>query len=572
MWHGEAANVTKVLDDPVLLRPPPLHRHMPVLGEQGGGMGGDPDGIVRMLAARVGGNFWGKAPSFTRPVIVTATDREQRKYGQGRLARLLDCVLRTVPARNMVLVVRHPHGTAARMARYHGIACLTEPVDPHAILDAAQEIHSLGTGDIVRLAALRGLRAWRYDSDLVACPVTYDHCVRDLTVRTGYTDPFTHRPVPLGRIIDILSLWRNRIMMNREIAVCVGMAVWKRKRIGEFLAQSPGYPAFRRRAAEALGLAVRKRGAIVGWATRLPKDMAQIARESNVPLWRMEDGFVRSVGLGSDLCVPCSIFVDRRGIYYDPSGPSDLEHILATTTFDAPLLARARRLIHRMVDGGVTKYGRTSDTTQRPDWQAGNRRVILVPGQVDDDLSVRRGGGAIQGNQQLLRAVRERNPDAFVIYRPHPDVDAGHRAGHLQPAEIMKYANHVSRGGSITTIMMQVDEIHTLTSLAGFEALLRNRTVVTYGVPFYSGWGLTTDLGNVPCARRNRSLSVDALVAGTLLLYPLYLDPVTGLPCEIETLLDRFGEGHIWRISLLTRLRRLQGKLTSLCGRRNNNE
>ena len=562
-----------VPDDAFLLHAPPLRRHMPALASRGTGMA-DADGVARILRARVGGEFWAPAPRAVRPVIVTASAAEQRRHGQARMAIVLDRVLRHVRRDAVILVARDRYGAAARMARKRGIAAVHGPVDPHALLDGAREVHSLGMGDLVRLGALRGLRAMRYDAADDAPPraVTRDWCVHDLTVRTVYVDPFDETTVPLGRMVDILSLWRARILSGREIAACVGMALWKRERIGEFLPHAPGHPVFCRGAAAALRVARRAPGggAVAGWATRLPEGMVRDAQAVGVALWRVEDGFVRSVGLGSDLCPPCSIFVDRRGIYYDPSGPSDLEHILATTDFDAEILERAGRLIRRMVDGGVSKYGRADAVVPQPDWDAGGRRVLLVPGQVADDLSVRAGGGAIQGNLELLRAVREHNPDAFVIYRPHPDVDAGHRAGHLHDAQIMQYANRVSRGGGITTLMMQVDEIHTLTSLAGFEGLLRGLSVVTYGVPFYAGWGLTRDLGDVPCVRRNRSLTIKALVAGTLLLYPLYIDPLTRLPCEVETLLGRFGEKQVWRPSILTRVRQLQGKLTHLCGRRNN--
>jgi capsular polysaccharide export protein len=76
-----------------------------------------------------------------------------------------------------------------------------------------------------------------------------------------------------------------------------------------------------------------------------------------------------------------------------------------------------------------------------------------------------------------------------------------------------------------------------MTSLAGFEALIRGRSVAVHGRPFYAGWGLTEDLA--PGADRGRRLALDELVAGTLLLYPLYLDPVTLKPCSAEQLLDR---------------------------------
>jgi capsular polysaccharide export protein len=70
-------------------------------------------------------------------------------------------------------------------------------------------------------------------------------------------------------------------------------------------------------------------------------------------------------------------------------------------------------------------------------------------------------------------------------------------------------------------LLQAADEVHVLTSLAGFEALLRGKAVTCYGQPFYAGWGLTHDM--TPHARRTRSLQLDELVAGALLLYPLYL-------------------------------------------------
>ena len=64
-----------------------------------------------------------------------------------------------------------------------------------------------------------------------------------------------------------------------------------------------------------------------------------------------------------------------------------------------------------------------------------------------------------------------------------------------------------------------------MTSLTGFDALLRGKRVVVYGRPFYSGWGLTEDKGEAfPAGRRERALSLDELVAGALLHYPLYYD------------------------------------------------
>jgi len=112
-----------------------------------------------------------------------------------------------------------------------------------------------------------------------------------------------------------------------------------------------------------------------------------------------------------------------------------------------------------------------------------------------------------------------------------------------------------------------IDALHVLTSLAGFEALLRGKQVVTHGVPFYAGWGLTRDLGAVP-ARRTARRSLAELVAAVLILYPRYLDPVTRLPCPAEVLVDRMIADVAATPSFLERLRTLQGKVRRKFARR----
>jgi capsular polysaccharide export protein len=192
------------------------------------------------------------------------------------------------------------------------------------------------------------------------------------------------------------------------------------------------------------------------------------------------------------------------------------------------------------------------------------KRKLFVPGQVEDDRSVATGGAGIYSNIDLLQRVRTLNPDAFILYKPHPDVDAGHRLGAIPDDEALSHANHIIRGVSTAAIIPAVDEIHTLTSLAGFEALIRRRKVVVYGQPFYSGWGLTTDLA--PVERRKRKLSLEELIAGSLVLYPRYFDPVTRLSCGPEILIERLSHPELWRPGALVILRRLQGDLMRRIG------
>lgn len=529
-----------------------------------------PELAATICQARIGGSFWAPRPSFGRPIILALCSRVSAQAAEPFVSGLM----RRFPAQALLLVTAAANHGARRLARRTGIAEILLPADPHGLLDHAEEIHQLGPGDIAILGALRGLPTRWY-----ARPQDTDgHVLTSQDIRTGlaqacrYVDPFTGMPATLAATIDLLLLWKDILTQNRKIALCGGMSLWKRRRMARFFSSAPGHPPFGNRVSAAVRASLAHGGtqAIAAWATRIPHRLETTIRREEVPLWRVEDGFVRSVGLGSDLRTPASIILDKRGIYYDPRQPSDLEHILATTLFDDRIRQRARTIIDRLIRDGISKYGRSAGGGSRPDWPAQtSRTVILVPGQVADDLSVRCGGGEIQGNLALLQAVRERNPAAFVIYRPHPDVDAGHREGRLDDAIIRRYADHVSRGGAITAAVSHVDEVHTLTSLAGFEALLRGVKVVTYGVPFYAGWGLTIDRGIIP-ARRNRTLTIEELAAGTLLIYPRYLDPVTELPCPLETLLSRLGDEKLWRPTPLMRVRRLQGRMKTLiaAGRR----
>jgi capsular polysaccharide export protein len=130
-----------------------------------------------------------------------------------------------------------------------------------------------------------------------------------------------------------------------------------------------------------------------------------------------------------------------------------------------------------------------------------------------------------------LLAVRKREPQAYVVFKPHPDVLTGNRRGTTPDAATGLYDELVEHA-PVDECLKVVDEVHTMTSLVGFEALLRELPVVTYGQPFYAGWGLTEDA--VPPPRRARRLSLDALVAGALLRYPRYYSFRIGAFCTAE--------------------------------------
>ena len=171
---------------------------------------------------------------------------------------------------------------------------------------------------------------------------------------------------------------------------------------------------------------------------------------------------------------------------------------------------------------------------------------MLVPGQVADDWAVMVGRPAefppaANLNAVLLQRVRDSNPGACVIFKPHPDVEHLGRAGALDDRQA-RHADIIARDISLDQLLPLVARVETYSSLAGFEALLRGVAVITHGVPFYAGWALTRDRAEAP--RRGRTRSLDELVAAALIHYPRYWDFVTGLACPPEVALDRLGQAR----------------------------
>jgi capsular polysaccharide export protein len=252
---------------------------------------------------------------------------------------------------------------------------------------------------------------------------------------------------------------------------------------------------------------------------------------------RIEDGFLRSSGLGADLVRPLSLVIDDLGIYYDATRPSRLEYSLQNNQLDETVRERARALRERLVDLDLTKYNLGKASWTRPET---SQRVLLVVGQVETDASIRLGSPDVKSNIELLRRVRNENPSAYIIYKPHPDVVAGLRKRGAGEDESSKIADEViSQPVALGSLLPQIDEVHTMTSLLGFEALLRGAKVVCHGLPFYADWGLTED--RVACARRTRALSLDELVHGALIAYPRYYNFERNCFVEPEQAIDQLA-------------------------------
>lgn len=269
-------------------------------------------------------------------------------------------------------------------------------------------------------------------------------------------------------------------------------------------------------------------GQVLVWASKVTAALKAACGEANVPLLFMEDGFLRSKGLGSEHVEPSSLVIDGRGIYYDASEPSDLEHLLEHETLPDAELEAARTLRSLIVSRGLSKYnvGQRTGFEQLPD----DRQIVLVAGQVGDDASIRRGTGTISTNLMLLRQVRLDNPDAYIIYKPHPDVELGRRWGRIGPHVVLRYANMIASDLAPDLAIGAADKVCVMTSLLGLEALMREKPVVCYGLPFYAGWGLTED--RMSTQRRTQARSLDEVLAAAYIRYARYIDVATLQPSD----------------------------------------
>jgi capsular polysaccharide export protein len=450
--------------------------------------------------------------------------------------RMLEAALQEHPQLPVLLKV-HPdvvagrkrgHFSALTPAQRRRVTIVADEAHPCALLEGSTAVYTVTSqmgfeallwGKPVRCFGMPFYAGWGLTRDELAPPArraaaqprTLEDLVHAALIEyPRYLDPETGRRCEAERLVEWMGLQRRMRARFAPQVHALGFSRWKKPIVRAFLGGSQVH--FVERLSQ-----VPAGATLAVWGTRAVPTAGQSHGPARV--LRLEDGFLRSVGLGADLVWPLSWVVDGGGLYYDAGAPSDLERLLATAEFDPTLLARAAALRERILALGLTKYNVGNGHWRRPE---GRHRVILVPGQVESDASIARGAPQLRTNMALLQAVRRTAPDAWVVYKPHPDVVAQLRRAGADEHEARRYCDEIVTDAPMQSLLESVDEVHVLTSLAGFEALLRGRRVRTYGCPFYAGWGLTEDM--VPMPRRTRRLTLDALVAAALILYPTYID------------------------------------------------
>ena len=409
-----------------------------------------------------------------------------------------------------ILIKTHPEALLGTRAGYFSnadtsdrVSLCMDSISPWRLFDGARAVYTVSSG--LGLEAIWcGLKphvfggpiyaGWGLSQDRRTFPRRTRTLTREqlfegaLINYPSWYEPASDALCEFETVISALEAQARAWRQDREGHVAVGMRLWKRGHFRKVFATTKPVRFANSPAKATAAARATKRDLLVWGGSPLPEPV------SGQKTWRVEDGFLRSKGLGAALVPPLSLIMDDRGLYFDPRTPSLLETLIEENR-RIPLaeIERIRTVIARIQALDLTKYNISG--AEAPNLPDG--RKILVIGQVEDDASIRLGTSDIKTNADLLRAARRAEPDAQLLYKPHPDVEAGLRIG-VVPDDVIRESRAIAcPNTSPGSLLKSVDELWTMTSTMGFEALLRGLPVTCAGLPFYAGWGLTTDLSPI---------------------------------------------------------------------------
>ena len=262
----------------------------------------------------------------------------------------------------------------------------------------------------------------------------------------------------------------------------------------------------------------------------------------------LEDGFIRSVGLGIDNSPSFSWVEDDIGIYYDATVPSKLENILNTYDFanDTKLMSTAKKAIELILKHNISKYNDApivdDEFCKRYDLDGGEilkqvqddykvggvnhcDKNILIITQTAGDSSLEYGLANQFSTVEIINTAIKENPNRNICLKIHPDVLTSKKKSDISINEIPSFVKVISENVNPISLLKYFDKVYTKTSGMGFEALLMGCECVCFGMPFYAGWGITDD--RIFCDRRVQNLSIEEVFAAAYILYTRYVNPYT---------------------------------------------
>ena len=258
----------------------------------------------------------------------------------------------------------------------------------------------------------------------------------------------------------------------------------------------------------------------------------QLASKFNTSYALLEDGFIRSLGLGVEEYPSFSLVEDDVGIYYDATSPSKLENILNAYDFssDEKLMKDAYRAIELIKKHNISKYN-NSKALESDFFNNKDEQRVLVIAQTAGDASLKYGMLDNYTTNDMIDAALLENPNAKVYLKIHPDVLSGKKESDIDIESVKKKCIIIEENVNPISLLKHFNKVYTKTSGMGFEAILVGCKCVCFGMPFYAGWGITDDRSS--CDRRKRELSIEEVFAAAYILYTRYHNPYTKKDSDI---------------------------------------
>lgn len=276
-----------------------------------------------------------------------------------------------------------------------------------------------------------------------------------------------------------------------------------------------------------------------GWGHKpTAAKVRKIARDRGKPYLAFEDGFLRSL-LPGGAELPLAMIMDRTGIFYDASQPSDMEACInrrrylgsdpaVSQTIELLRASRLSKYNHAVIDSLSGLGLRSADRQDR----------VLVIDQTAGDASILGAGAGSYTFDQMLRTAATENPEAEILLRVHPETMLGHKAGNFSAVRLESLAERNAALGRCLAegrlrltpepinpweLLEGCAKVYCVSSQLGFEALLSGCEVHCFGMPFYGGWGITRDR-MVAAPPRRGPATLEAVFAGAYLDYSFYID------------------------------------------------
>jgi capsular polysaccharide export protein len=286
---------------------------------------------------------------------------------------------------------------------------------------------------------------------------------------------------------------------------------------------------------------IQKKGIFYGWGKKKSGFKAiQLAQKYKTSFILLEDGFIRSLGLGVEGSPSFSLVEDDVGIYYDATAPSKLENLLNHYDFqsDAELMANASRAIALIKEHHISKYNHAPHITN-DFFKNKNEQRVLVIAQTAGDSSLEYGMLENFSTQEMIQSAIEENPNATVYIKIHPDVLSGKKASDIEITNIPKECIILDQDVNPLSLLKHFKKVYTKTSGMGFEALLVGCECICFGMPFYAGWGVTTDKST--STRRQAKRSIEEVFAAAYILYTRYYNPYKKRECNIFEVIEEIN-------------------------------